>query len=118
VTHPFSHRKIVMRLTCFFRRKSWIFIFSGAGFVGSASTRRRKCIRPDEQALIIPPVKNRVREFRNTATSDTWFNFPEAFGITANLLYGNVYSLHESLRRSPVETNGFEIFVSSVIIKA
>ena len=72
----------------------------------------------DEQALIIPRVKNRVREFRNTATSDTWFNFPEAFGITANLLYGNVYSLHESLRRSPVETNGFEIFVSSVIIKA
>jgi len=72
----------------------------------------------DEQALIIPRVKNRVREFRNTATSDTWFNFPEAFGITANLLYGNVYSLHESLGRSPVETNGFEIFVSSVIIKA
>jgi len=72
----------------------------------------------DEQALIIPRVKNRVREFRNTATSDTWFNFPEAFGITANLLYSNVYSLHESLGRSPVETNGFEIFVSSVIIKA
>jgi len=71
----------------------------------------------DEQALIIPRVKNRVREFRNTATSDTWFNFPEAFGITANLLYGNVYSLHESLGRSPVETNGFEIFASSVIIK-
>ena len=72
----------------------------------------------DEQALIIPPVKNRVREFRNTATSDTWFNFPEAFRITANLLYGNLYSLHESLRRSPVETNGFEIFVSSVINKS
>ena len=72
----------------------------------------------DEQALMIPRVKDRVGEFRNTATSDTWFNFPEVFGMTANLLYGNVYSLHESLRRSPVEANGFEIFASSVIIKA
>src|SRR5271169_1030591 len=42
----------------------------------------------DEQALIIPRVKNRVREFLNTATSDTWFNFPEAFGIAENLGYG------------------------------
>jgi hypothetical protein len=32
--------------------------------------------------------------------------------------YGSVHSLHESLRCSPVETNGFEIFVSSVIIEA
>ena len=60
----------------------------------------------DEQALIIPPVKNRVREFRNTATSDTWFNFPEAFGITANLLYGNLPPLsrrNEWLRNIRVE---------------
>ena len=76
--------------------------------------------RTSEQAFI-PPVKNRVRNFgtRQLLTpGSTSLNFPEAFGITVNLLYGNLYSLHESLRRSPVETNGFEIFVSSVIIKA
>ena len=72
----------------------------------------------DEQALIIPRVKNRVREFLNTATSDTWFNFPEAFGVAANLGYRGIYSLHESLRCSPIETNGFEIFVSGVLIEA
>jgi hypothetical protein len=48
--------------------------------------------------LIISRVKNRVREFLNTATSDTWFNFPEAFGITAHLSCGSIYGLHESLR--------------------
>jgi hypothetical protein len=72
----------------------------------------------DEQALIIPSVKDRVREVLNTATSDTWFNFPEAFGIAANLGYGSIYSLHESLRCSPIETNGLEIFVSGVLIEA
>jgi hypothetical protein len=65
----------------------------------------------DEQALIIPRVKNRVREFLNTATSDTWFNFPEAFGIAVNLGYGRIYGLHKSLGCSPIETNGFEIFI-------
>ena len=72
----------------------------------------------DEKALIIPRVKDRVREFLNTATSDTWFNFPEAFGIAANLGYGIIYSLHESLRCSPIETNGFEIFMPGVLIEA
>jgi hypothetical protein len=72
----------------------------------------------DEQALNIPRVKDRVREFLNAATSDAWFNFPEAFGIAANLGYGSIYSLHESLRCSPVETNGFEIFMSGVLIEA
>jgi hypothetical protein len=54
----------------------------------------------------------------NTATSDTRFNFPEAFGIALNLGYVSIYSLHESLRCSPIETNGFEIFVSGVLIEA
>ena len=72
----------------------------------------------DEQALNIPRVKDRVREFLNAATSDTWFNFPEAFGIAANLGYGSIYGLHESLGCSPIETNGFEIFVSGVLIEA
>jgi hypothetical protein len=72
----------------------------------------------DEQALIIPRVKNRVREFLNTATSDAWFNFPEAFGIAVNLGYGSIYGLHESLGCSPIETNGFEIFMPGVLIEA
>ena len=72
----------------------------------------------DEQALIIPRVKNRVREFLNTATSDAWFNFPEAFGIAVNLGYGSIYGLQESLGCSPIETNGLEIFVSGVLIEA
>ena len=72
----------------------------------------------DEQALIIPRVKNRVREFLNTATSDTWFNFPEAFGIAVNLGYGSIYGLHESLGCSPIETNSFEIFMPGVLIEA
>ena len=68
--------------------------------------------------MIISRVKNRVREFLNTATSDTWLNFPEVFGITGNLGYGGVYSLHESFRCSTAEANGFEIFVSGVITEA
>ena len=72
----------------------------------------------DEQALNIPRVKDRVREVLNAATSDTWLNFPEAFGIAANLGYGSIYGLHESLRCSPIETNGFEIFMPGVLIEA
>jgi hypothetical protein len=59
----------------------------------------------DEQALIIPRVKNRVREFLNMATYDTWFNFPESFGIAVNLGYGSIYGLHKSLGCSPIETS-------------
>ena len=70
----------------------------------------------DEQALSISRVKDRVREVLNAATSDTWFNFPEAFGIAANLGYGSIYGLHESLRCSPIETNGLEIFVSGSLL--
>jgi hypothetical protein len=74
--------------------------------------------RQGRTALIIPRVKNRVREFLNTATSDTWFNFPEAFGIAVNLGYGRIYGLHKSLGCSPIETNGFETFMPGVLIEA
>jgi hypothetical protein len=53
--------------------------------------------------------------FLNTATSDTWFNFPEAFGIAANLSYGSIYGLHESLRCS--RNQWLRIFVSGVLIE-
>jgi hypothetical protein len=66
----------------------------------------------DEQALIIPRVKNRVREFLNTATSDTWFNFPEAFGIAVNLGYGT------STGCTNLSAAGFEIFIPGVLIEA
>jgi len=72
----------------------------------------------DEQALNIPRVKDRVREFLDAATSHAWFNFPEAFGIAANLGYCSIYGLHESLRCSLAETNGFEIFAPGVLIEA
>ena len=71
----------------------------------------------DEQTLSIPRVKDRVGEFRYAATSDACFNTPEAFGITANLSDGRLDCMRKSLRCSPVETNGFEVFVSRVLVE-
>jgi hypothetical protein len=92
--------------------------YFAAGDTSVGFTPTADVFGPGDLCSRVATVKDRVREFLNTATSDTWFNFPEAFGIAVNLGYGSIYRLHESLGCSPIETKGFEIFMPGVLIEA